>query len=213
MNSHKHGEIMLNSQQIQKNWPTIKSQVLIRWSKLSESEVEKTHGEKASLSKLVHSKYGKSEDFDKSFEKICKTSIPSSRNAEDSSIKAQPQFETQHGYKAVAENMDEFHSGSPERQESATFTNFEYMENSFELGYSSYRPNRHAFNEFEDNIQFDTHYNSISPDEFSTNQDPSASREDAPLGRSKSSATNQSTAKAASNSSVVSPKNETKKKI
>ncbi len=202
---------MLSSQQIQKNWPTIKSQVLSRWSKLSESEVEKTHGEQASLSKLVHSKYGKFEDFDKSFEKICKTSIPSSRNTEASFNKTQPQPETElNGYKATAEKMDEFHSGSPERQMNATFANVEYDENGVEPGDSFYNTNRHAFNEFEDSIQFDTHYNSFTPDEFSPNQDPSASREDAPLGRSPSSATNQSTAQAASNSSDVSSKNDTK---
>lgn len=202
---------MLSSLQIQKNWPTIKSQVLKHWDKLSESEVEKTRGEKALLSKLVQSKYGKLEDFDKSFEKICKTSIPSSRNTEANFNKTQPQVETElNGYKATAEKMDEFHSGSPERQMNATFANVEYDGAGVESNASLYNTNRHAFNEFEDSIQFDTHYNSITSDELSPNQDPSTSREDVPLGRSQSSATNQSTAQAASNSSEVSSKHDTK---
>lgn len=68
---------MLDSQQIQSNWPKIKSQVLSKWNKLSEDEVEETHGSAGPLNKLVSSKYGEVADFDKTYEKICETCSPS----------------------------------------------------------------------------------------------------------------------------------------
>ena len=66
---------MLSNQDIQNNWNTIKSSVLTKWSKLSETEVEKTHGEIQSLGELVQSKYGNIENFDMAYEKICKSSM------------------------------------------------------------------------------------------------------------------------------------------
>lgn len=117
---------MLSSQQIQNNWPTIKTHVLSRWSKLNESEVEKTHGDKVLLNKLVQNKYGKTEEFNKNFEKLCNKCIPSSINTDTTFNKNLPQVETEiNGYKATAEKMDEFHSGSPEREMNANFANIE----------------------------------------------------------------------------------------
>lgn len=200
---------MLSSQQIQSNWPTIKSHVLTHWNKLSEAEVERTHGDTASLGKLVNNKYGNKENFDKAFEKICKNCIPSSRNTVDYD-KAQPKTETEFaGYRAESNEMDEFHSGSPERRLNANFANVEYDEKGVEreaddeLSAYNYERHSHAFNEYEDNRQFDTHYN-LKTDEFSQYQDPSSSSEDITLGRGNSSATNKSTANAASKSSDVS---------
>jgi hypothetical protein len=196
---------MLSNQKIESNWPSIKSQVLHRWNKLSESEVEKTHGDARSLGKLVTNKYGRSANFEKNYEKICNLCIPSSRNTleenENSGLdldsevtqfdKTQPENPARAtGYRSEAEasNLGKFNPG----------VNREAQD---EL--SAYDLNRHSFNEYEDNIQFDTHYSS-TPDEISQNQDPSASREDITLGRPKSSATNNSTAFAAPKSSVVS---------
>ena len=71
---------MLNNQQIQNNWPTIKTQVLSRWNKLSEADVEKTHGSPKSLGQLVHKKYGNNEEFDKTYERICMSSVHSSKS-------------------------------------------------------------------------------------------------------------------------------------
>ena len=62
---------MLSNQQIKNNWPSIKSQVLSHWNKLSESEVEETHGRMKSLLKLVREKYGNNNNFEKKFKHIC----------------------------------------------------------------------------------------------------------------------------------------------
>jgi hypothetical protein len=70
---------VLNNQQIEKNWPQIKSQVLSKWNKLSESEVERTHGSVGPLEKLVHTKYGIDEDFDSAYERICESCVSTSK--------------------------------------------------------------------------------------------------------------------------------------
>lgn len=67
---------MFSNQQIQNNWPKIKSHVLSHWSELSDLEVEKTHGHSDSLEKLVHEKYGENVKFDREYEKICNLYAP-----------------------------------------------------------------------------------------------------------------------------------------
>lgn len=64
---------MLDNQQIQNNWPKIKSLVLSHWNKLSEYDVEQTHGSGNSLGKLIEEAYGDKEDFDSEYEKLCKS--------------------------------------------------------------------------------------------------------------------------------------------
>ena len=71
---------MINNRNIQNNWPQIKTQVLSKWNKLSEAEVEKTHGDASSLGKLIQSKYGSNKDFDKTYDRICESMTPSSKN-------------------------------------------------------------------------------------------------------------------------------------
>jgi hypothetical protein len=194
---------MLSNQQIQNNWPTIKSQVLSKWNKLSEAEVERTHGKSQLLGRLVHSKYGNNEEFDRTFEKICKISIPSSRNT------------------STEESSKLFHTGSPERRKNLNYTKVEKTDelnreaddelSHYSMGHRSFKVND------DDSIQFNklhinepnTHFS--APDEFYTSQDPGPSREDINLGRNTSSATKISTAKAASISSEAS--NDAKKKI
>lgn len=217
---------MLSSDQIQNNWPRIKTQVLAKWNKLSEADIEKTHGNANSLNKLVSSKYGKIADFDKTYEKMCESCIPSSRMAkndiEDRSATA-PAAEA--GMPASStESMDNtFHSGSPERRLN---NNFAEVENTNNLSHetddelSAYIPGQSSrtsldgsdSEEFinlnksnEQDMQF------TAPDEFTPSQDPSPSREDITLGRNTSSATKISTAKAASNSSDVSSNDDAKK--
>jgi hypothetical protein len=67
---------MLSNQQIQSNWTKIKSQVLLHWNKLTEPEVETTHGWNNSLSELVFKKYGANGNFDQIFEVICDKVAP-----------------------------------------------------------------------------------------------------------------------------------------
>lgn len=62
---------MLDNQQIKNNWPKIKSLVLSHWDKLSESEVEKTHGSVKALGALIEDSYGAREDFDSQYERLC----------------------------------------------------------------------------------------------------------------------------------------------
>ena len=156
---------MLSNQQIQNNWPTIKSHLLSHWNKLSENEVEKTHGDTSLLSKLVHNKYGNKENFGKTFEKICKTCIPSSRNMDASDFNKTEPESASVGYKADSSYLDEFHSGSPEREMNAHFASIEHSDRGVEREaddeLSAYNLNRHSHAEYEDSIQFDTHYNSI----------------------------------------------------
>lgn len=68
---------MLDNQQIKNNWPKIKSLVLSHWNKLSEYEVEQTHGSGNSLGKLIEEAYGNKEDFDTEYERLCISAISS----------------------------------------------------------------------------------------------------------------------------------------
>lgn len=141
---------MLSNQQIQNNWPQIKSQVLSKWNKLSEAEVEKTHGNINTLGNLVHTKYGNNEEFDRAFDQICKTSIPSSRNPNTSTSGEKkysskqadgvPDFENRSRTAPSAEagmpeydtesssTDDTFHAGSPERRANANYAKVENEE-------------------------------------------------------------------------------------
>lgn len=217
---------MLNNQQIQNNWPTIKSHVLSKWNKLSESEVERTHGDTNTLGKLVRTKYGNNEEFDRAYDQICKVSVHSSRNTsvvaekKFSSRQADgvPDFENRSKTAPSAEagmyeNYNEFHTGSPEQRSSASYNKFEhtdeYMNREADDELSHYMPTTNADLNQLNNTEPYTHFS--APDEFYPSQDPSSSSEDIPLGRINSSATKISTAKAAPISSAAS--NDAKKKI
>ncbi len=230
---------MLSNQQIQNNWPTIKTQVLSRWSKLSEVEVEKTHGAPKSLGQLVHKKYGNNEEFDKTYERICHSSVPSSKQV--SSNEATPltskTLETHPGTgipqadgvsatpvekEYSSTDLDEvFHGDSPERRLNANYAKVDHHPNidreaddglSADSTYSRSSVDDESVDEYYNQLDNNESYaNFTSPDEFYPSHDPSASS-DIPLGRDRSSATNQSTAKAAPKSSEVSS-NDAKKKL
>lgn len=228
---------MLNNQNIQNNWPQIKTQVLNKWNKLSEAEVEKTHGNASSLGKLVQSKYGSIKDFDKTYEKICESMTPSSKNIN----KASQSFQSQaNGFNDI-ENRDQrspsaeagmpsqttetefndaMRSGSPERRLNANYAKVEHEANinreaDDELSAYS-NSSRPTVGDFEKE-KYETgsekaNTQFTAPDEFYPSQDPTPSREDITLGRNTSSATKISTAKAASKSSEVSS-NDAKRKL
>jgi hypothetical protein len=67
---------MLNQLLIQNNWPKIKNQILSKWNKLTELDVEETHGRSKYLEKLILEKYGKNMNFNQEYEKICDTYAP-----------------------------------------------------------------------------------------------------------------------------------------
>ena len=231
---------MLSNQQIENNWPTIKSNILSKWNKLSEVEVERTHGNPNKLQELVHTKYGRYEEFERTYEKICKTSVHSSRNTSSSEEKkfsqkqadGVPDFENRSRTAPSAEAGmyndefsssydDTFHSGSPERRLNANYSQIENdndfinVESNDELSHYTAR-SRSSFidddtNDFSNLKDNESNTHFSAPDEFYPSQDPSSGSKDIPLGRKISSATKISTAKAASISSAAS--NDAKKKI
>ena len=220
---------MLSNQQIQNNWPKIKTQVLNKWNKLSESEVEKTHGNTKSLNQLVSKTYGEIKDFDKTYEKMCESCIPSSKritstNDIENRPATAPSAEAGLTDRGTMNTQDDtFHAGSPERRANHNFAKVENV-NTFNREFEDEIPSyssahsRTSIDDTEsdenyrklDNQDSNTHFS--TPDEFYPSQDPTPSREDITLGRNTSSATNKSTAKAAPISSEVSF-NDAKKKI
>lgn len=202
---------MLDNQHIQSHWPTIKNQVLSRWAKLTESEVEKTHGIPNDLKKLVQTKYGHHEEFTKTYEKICQSSFHSSKNIERDSVN---------------NNRDDIFLGdSPEKRLNPSYSKVDHVANinrETDDELSAYSPtSSHPslddekvddfYNEI-DNSYEDEHYTHFtSPDEFYPSHGPGLNGSDIPLGRNKSSATKVSTAQAAPSSSEVSS-NDAKKK-
>lgn len=198
---------MLSNQEIQSHWPIIKNEVLNRWSKLTEAEVEKTHGKPDVLEKLVHAKYGEKEDFDLAYERICHSC--------SFSTKTEQSF-------ATSGLDDVFHGDSPERRLNANYAKVEHNPNinrEADDELSAYSPTySHTLFEEEDE---DENYNEIetnedymhftSPDEFPPFHNPAQQSADIPLGREISSATKISTAKAASKSSEVSSDDAEKK--
>ena len=231
---------MLSNQQIQNNWPTIKSQILSKWNKLSEVEVERTHGNPSKMEELVHARYGRYEEFDSAYERICKTSVHSSRNTSTSEEKkfsqkqadGVPDFENRSRTTPSAEagmNDDEFdssyddtfHSGSPERRANANYSQIENdndfinIESSDELSHYGGTSRSSVIDDDTSDIyklnNNESNTHFSAPDEFYPSQDPSSGSKDIPLGRKISSATKISTAKAASISSEAS--NDAKKKV
>lgn len=103
---------MLDNQQIKNNWPKIKSQVLTQWNKLSEAEVEATHGSTNSLGKLIEEAYGDKEDFDTQYERLCNSIVkttPSSYKSTDprtSSSKSTMQSKTSEELEVAEKFMD-----------------------------------------------------------------------------------------------------------
>lgn len=72
---------MLDSQQILMNWPKIKTQILTHWNRLSESEVEGTHGNANSLKNLITETYGGSDNFENEYEELCGSLIDNHTNS------------------------------------------------------------------------------------------------------------------------------------
>jgi hypothetical protein len=220
---------MFNSQDIQNNWPQIKTAVLNKWNKLSDADIEQTHGNPNSLNELVNSKYGNISDFDKTYEKICQSIVPSSKTKNDieSRSATAPSAEAGTPSSSTESKDNTIHSGSAERKVNANFAEVENINNfSHETDdeLSAYSPvnasrtsKEVSESDSEDDSEFlkldnnETNTQFTAPDEFTPSQDPSPSREDITLGRNTSSATKISTAKAAPNSSEAS--NDAKKKI
>jgi DNA helicase IV len=214
---------MLSNQQIQNNWPQIKSQVLSKWNKLSEAEVEKTHGDSHSLETLVNSKYDDVADFDATYERICNTTSASklAKNDIENRPATAPSAEAGMNEHTTEALDDTFHAGSPERRANANYAKVEndhVLNREVEDELSAYSTGSRAdINDVEADPEFtklnydDSSTQFTAPDEFTPSQDPSPSREDITLGRNTSSATKISTAQAAPNSSEAS--NDAKKKI
>lgn len=205
---------MLNSQDIQNNWTHIKSQILKKWNKLNEADVDHTHGNTSKIRKLVQDSYGFGERFDSEFERI----LLSSKNTKSSSEKADNKSGIKMGEPYKSPNMtdgwkkgngmnvgsstskeNESHAGENPGTDSAygyqgTDTNTETTDIN-----PAGQTNVKDFMQTAEPIISDRSY-SEAPDEFSPNQDPSLSATDVPLGGSNSSASNSSAKNAVFNS-------------
>lgn len=115
---------MLDNQQIQNNWPKIKSHVLSHWSKLSEDEVENTHGNVNSLGKLIESAYGGKDNFDTEYERLCHSIINTTPTAQYTSkdprvpsskkeMKTNHSVETEVSITAMDKDRDDMYLSGP----------------------------------------------------------------------------------------------------
>jgi uncharacterized protein YjbJ (UPF0337 family) len=160
---------MLNQQQIQSNWPKIKAQVLSQWSKLSDTDVEKTHGSIQSLSKLVEEKYGASKKarFNEEFEKICDTVAGTTMTSDkamktDYSNKSESSFAPRSGTPRVADTRVNDRIGNEKNL------------------------NKDLGKGFNRDLKRDEEGFQTAPDEFNSPQDPTREREDVKFGQKKS---------------------------
>jgi hypothetical protein len=167
---------VLNNQQIEKNWPQIKSQVLSKWNKLSDSDVERTHGSLGSLAELVHTKYGKDEDFDTAYERICESCVSSSRKGERGNARTDFSGSDFTGRDTTSPSGE---AGLPKRG------TVKSDDNSFQAD----SLNRRAGAEYEKNAHDNQRAQGFTPPEFYPSQDPTPARED--VKASKNSARNE----------------------
>ena len=194
-----NGEVtMLSNQQIQNNWPKIKSQVLSQWNKLSESEVEQTHGSLNSLEKLVHEKYGANVNFDQEYEKICNRFKPfhlgqkhSEMEMSAKSMDKDRDDEYLAGQFGVTKPI-ELNSGRESVEVKSLKRKIQSEENFDESEYDGFNNmDRHSADYSGLNYKIETKQNNINKpasDEIQTNQVPSPKDKDITLGRSNSSA-------------------------
>jgi hypothetical protein len=190
---------MLSNQQIQNNWPKIKSQVLSQWNKLSESDVELTHGSSNSLEKLVQKKYGANVNFDQEYEKICNKygsiKLGSKHNEMDMAEKSMDkdrddQYLTgQFGItRPIRENSSLNKSAGMKDIEHQSLGEEGFNESEYD---GFHNVDRHSADYSGLNYKIESKHNNINkpaPDEIQTNQVPSPKDEDITLGRSNSSA-------------------------
>ncbi len=170
------GFTMLDNRQIEANWPQIRTSVLTHWKKLSEREVEKTHGNANSLGKLVKSKYGPDTNFEQEYEQICSRIAFKARKTREEDFN---------------ELDDEDESGMTSFDDhSADYTGMK-LNNKQTVAQS--KPVKEVELPIkpeveETGIKEDTEIKT-APDDFKPNQDPHFSQnEDISLGRSNSSA-------------------------
>lgn len=114
---------MLDNQQIQNNWPKIKSMILSRWNKLSEADVEKSHGDVIYLGDLIEKSYGAKEDFATDYETLCNTYLsctPSSYTSTDpikssskSAMNSRISVETEMSESAMDKDRDDTYLSGP----------------------------------------------------------------------------------------------------
>ncbi|MDD4972999.1 MAG: hypothetical protein PHY93_01540 [Bacteriovorax sp.] len=191
---------MLNNEQIQNNWPKIKSQVLSQWNKLSESEVEQTHGSSNSLGKLVQEKYGANVNFDQEYEKICnkfKSLHLGPKHSEmDMAEKSMDKdrddqyLSAQFGVtRPIIEKSSSETVGIKDlRRKILDLDEEDFNESEYD-GFNN--TDRHSADYSGLNYKIETKQNNINKpasDEIQTNQVPSPKDEDITLGRSNSSA-------------------------
>lgn len=103
---------MLDNQQIQNNWPKIKSMILSHWNKLSEADVEKSHGDVIYLGDLIEKSYGAKEDFATDYEILCNTYLSSSPSSK-SAMNTRKSVETEMSESAMDKDRDDTYLSGP----------------------------------------------------------------------------------------------------
>jgi hypothetical protein len=207
-------EKMLYGQYIKENWTLIKSQILKKWNKLNEADVDFTQGDSRKLKTLVQNQYGLSERFDSEFARILH--LATSNHSPASQVNNRTGSKLGEPYKSPnmtngwkkGQGMNVGSSSEKEKENTAgenpgtdSAQGYQGLDSNTEqsdinpAGQTNIKDFMHA----TDPIISDRSY-SEAPDEFSPNQDPSLSATDVPLGGSHSSATNSSANNAVFNS-------------
>ncbi|MGZ3789805.1 MAG: hypothetical protein ACXVLQ_14845 [Bacteriovorax sp.] len=186
---------MLSNKQIESNWGQIKSKILHHWKKLSDAEVERTHGSLSSLGRLVEKKYGADVNFEKEYEQICRQATRQHKNPSLYSEEARF-YETEN--EIDEEGMGSFNDHSADysrvglsnmEKEEFLEPNLQGFEASEAIGAPSKEVDLPVKSEIDETeIKKDTKIKT-APDEFKPNHaPPSSNSEDITLGRSNSSA-------------------------
>jgi hypothetical protein len=169
----------------EKNWEEIKSLVLKHWNKLSTTEVEKTEGKADAMKKLVVSKYGKSSDFDSTYDRMTRFSsgkldLDELNELDDEDAEGKTIFDS------VSANYTGLALSEADQEEllKPDLHGMEALDALTNPEVELSMKTKTNENEHKQNTEKKT-----APDELKPNQDPhSSNREDIKLGRSNSSA-------------------------
>lgn len=110
---------MLNQSEIKNNWSQIKTQIRGQYNRLTDDELEKTHGNVKELSHLVSAKYGYQKNFERDLERICESCASKPVINKDVSQKGAVAGQKSAGVKTQAAR-DEFRSPQDPKKETQT---------------------------------------------------------------------------------------------
>ena len=181
------------------NWPKVKSQVLKKWNKLHDSDVEQTKGNREQLKKLVHDHYKDTSRFDAEYKAICENcSQPSAESTATKPYRSPNMTDgwkkgsgmdvgSQSGSNTVTEGSD-----NPGTDSTWGYNGVDTNSESSDI-HPGGQVNTKEFMQSNEPIISDRSY-SEAPDEFSPIQNPRSHASDIPLGGGLSSSAKNSSA-------------------